>query len=112
LFDPLAIDLGYVRVPDEAGFAGYGPADGGRPRIGFTQDGAVAAGTIRIAFGVPDRKRVDAAAETARRNGARNVEGPAFHAEYGDYYAVFFEDADGNRYEVVARSNAGEEIAR
>ncbi|HEY1428670.1 MAG TPA: hypothetical protein VGF18_03795, partial [Candidatus Tumulicola sp.] len=44
LFDPLAIDLGYVRVPDEAGFAGYGPADGGRPRIGFTQDGAVAAG--------------------------------------------------------------------
>jgi hypothetical protein len=24
------------------------------------------------------------------------------HAEYGDHYAVFFQDADGNRYEIMA----------
>ena len=29
------------------------------------------------------------------------IEGPGIHPEYGDdYYAVFFEDPDGNRYEI------------
>jgi len=34
--------------------------------------------------------------------GARAIEGPGLHPEYGEYYAVFFEDADGNRFEIVA----------
>jgi hypothetical protein len=103
LFDALSSDLGYERVPDEAGFVGYAPAGGERPRIGFTQDGEFVAGSIRIAFGVANRDAVDRAGATARRYGAKELEGPSFHPEYGDdYYAVFFEDADGNRYEVVA----------
>jgi hypothetical protein len=103
LFDALSSDLGYKRVPDEPGFVGYGPIGGERPRIGFTQDGEFAAGTIRIAFGVANREAVDRAAATAGRYGAKKLEGPSSHPEYGDdYYAVFFEDADGNRYEVVA----------
>ena len=50
---------------------------------------------------VATQAAVEAAAEAARSNGAHQVEGPGFHPEYGeDYYAVFFEDADGNKYEV------------
>ena len=103
LFDALAPHLGFERVPDEEGFLGYGPASGGRPRIGFTQEGGFVAGTMQIAFGVPGRESVDAAAGVARTHGARNLDGPAIHPEYGDdYYAVFFEDPDGNRFEIVA----------
>ncbi|HEY3674559.1 MAG TPA: hypothetical protein VGK84_01075 [Candidatus Tumulicola sp.] len=109
LFDALLLELGYERVPDEAGFIGYAPAAGGRPRLGFTQDGEFAAGTIRIAFGVDGREAVDRAAEIARRNGAKKLEGPSLHPEYGDdFYAAFFEDVDGNRYEIVANAGRGE----
>lgn len=107
LFDAIAEYAGYrarANDPDdEADFAGYEPVNGGRPRIGFIADGAVAAGSIRIAFSAASRADVDAAAQAARARGARSMEGPSLHPEYGDdYYAVFFEDDDGNRYEILA----------
>jgi predicted lactoylglutathione lyase len=106
LFDALSSDLGYERVPDEAGFVGYAPVDGSRPRIGFTDDGEFAAGSIRIAFGVAGRDAVERSAATVRRFGGQKLEGPSLHPEYGDdYYALFFEDGDGNRYEIVANDN-------
>ena len=42
----------------------------------------------------------------ARAAGARNIEGPEVYEEPG-YYAVFFEDPDGNKLEVCYRT-AGE----
>jgi catechol 2,3-dioxygenase-like lactoylglutathione lyase family enzyme len=107
LFGALAAPLGFRRVPDEAGFVGYEPSDGSRPRIGFTQNDEAAGGTMQLAFGVDDRARVDAAAEAAQKAGAQKIDGPSLNPEYGDnYYAVFFEDVDGNRYEVLTRSQA------
>ncbi|HEY1655278.1 MAG TPA: VOC family protein [Candidatus Tumulicola sp.] len=105
-FDVLAEHVGYRRLPvdpNEPDHAGYETADGGRPRIGFLSDSATVAGSTRIAFSVATPARVDAASAAARAAGARAIEGPGFHPEYGPrFYAVFFEDVDGNRYEIVA----------
>jgi catechol 2,3-dioxygenase-like lactoylglutathione lyase family enzyme len=93
--------VGYVPSADEDGFASF-RKNGQRPTIGVIADGdGRGSGAMRLAFAVPDRQRVDAAAAAAIAQGARNVEGPAIHEEYGDYYAVFFEDHDGNKYEVA-----------
>lgn len=111
LFDALSGPLGLQRVPDDAGFIGYEPSDGSRPRIGFTQNGKPVGGTMQLAFGVADRAHVDSAADAARKAGARQIDGPSLNPEYGDdYYAVFFEDGDGNRYEVVAYPQAGRQV--
>jgi predicted lactoylglutathione lyase len=101
-FGALAPAIGYRMRVDDDDFAGYEPAAGGCPRVGFLLDEAHRAGSMRLAFGLPTREAVDAAARIAVERGARNVEGPALHPEYGDdYYAAFFEDADGNKYEIA-----------
>jgi catechol 2,3-dioxygenase-like lactoylglutathione lyase family enzyme len=113
LFGALAPAIGYRMRLDNEDFAGYEPVNGGCPRVGFEQDTRYGSGLMRLAFGVESRKAVDAAAQIASDNGARNMEGPSLHPEYGDdYYAAFFEDADGNLYEIAsepaaARSAAG-----
>lgn len=103
LFDAIAPHVGYRRRDDEeADFVGYETESGGRPRVGFILEPSdVAAGSMRLAFSVASRDEVDAAARAASQCGARAMEGPGLHPEYGDYYAVFFEDADGNRFEVL-----------
>ncbi|HEY5426961.1 MAG TPA: VOC family protein [Candidatus Tumulicola sp.] len=103
LFDALSAQVGYRKRSDEPDFVGYETRDGGRPRVGFIADPEHRAGSMQLAFAVESRERVDAAAAAARAAGARAVDGPMLNPEYGDdYYAVFFEDADGNRYEIVA----------
>jgi catechol 2,3-dioxygenase-like lactoylglutathione lyase family enzyme len=103
LFDALAEHVGYRKRADEPDFVGYETHDGGRPRIGFILDPEGRAGSMQLAFSVESRERVDTAARAAAACGARAIDGPMLNPEYGDdYYAVFFEDADGNRYEIVA----------
>jgi hypothetical protein len=90
----------YELRSEDDGFVSYWRG-GVRPSIGFIEDDE-SGGTTRLAFAVDSRERVDGAAQAASSNGARYVEGPGLHPEYGDdYYAVFFEDAHGNRYEIV-----------
>ena len=58
-----------------------------------------------IAFWVDSREEVDRIAEMVRTSGGLNLEGPDLTPECSeDYYAVFFEDPDGNRLEVVHRT--------
>jgi glyoxylase I family protein len=107
LFDAIAPAVGYRRLRDsddleEPGFVGYETADGGRPRIGFIPDADLRTGSTRVAFACKGRDGVNAAAERARAAGARALDGPSVHREYGEYYAVFFEDPDGNKYEITA----------
>lgn len=111
LLDALAEHIGYRRItdsdePEEPGFVGYETASGGRPRFGLIPDLASLPGSTRLAFAVETRGRVDAAAGIAREHGARAIEGPGLHPEYGDYYAVFFEDAGGNKFEIMADGEA------
>ncbi|HLY01232.1 MAG TPA: VOC family protein [Candidatus Cybelea sp.] len=111
LIDALADLIGYRRIVDsdeleEPGFVGYETAAGGRPRFGLIPDSASLPGSTRIAFAVGTRGQVDAAAAIARKHGAMAIDGPGLHPEYGGYYAVFFEDADGNKFEIAADAEA------
>ena len=111
LLDALAEHIGYRRVSEsgefeEPGFVGYETVAGGRPRFGLIPDPASLPGSTRLAFAVEKREQVDAAAVIAREHGAKAIEGPGLHPEYGDYYAVFFEDADGNKFEIAADAGA------
>ncbi len=111
LLDALAEHIGYRRItdldePEEPGFVGYETAAGGRPRFGLIPDPASLPGSTRLAFAVETRWQVDAAAGIAREHGARAFEGPGLHPEYGDFYAVFFEDAGGNKFEILTDAEA------
>jgi heme-degrading monooxygenase HmoA/catechol 2,3-dioxygenase-like lactoylglutathione lyase family enzyme len=115
LFNALAPAIGYRMRADDDDFAGYERADGGYPRVGFILDRDHSSGSMRLAFGVETREQVDAAARIASDNGAADMDGPSLNPEYGDdYYAAFFEDADGNKYEIAAEPQAvrGPRVAR
>lgn len=67
--------------------------------FGIVEDRQHVPGTARIAFAAPSRVAVDAITKILVSIGTRNVE--MDDGMYGDdYYAVFFEDPDGNRLEV------------
>ena len=77
----------------------------GKAFFGFTEDPGHQANSTCIAFWANTREGVDRIGELVRRVGGQNIEGPALLPEYSeDYYAVFFEDPDGNRLEVVHRT--------
>jgi catechol 2,3-dioxygenase-like lactoylglutathione lyase family enzyme len=68
--------------------------------FGITDDPHMTAGPARVAFDAPSRGTVDAIATILPAIGARNVE--RSEGVYGPtYYAVFFEDPDGNKLEMV-----------
>jgi len=67
--------------------------------FGITEDPAMTPGQVRIAFDAPSRGTVDAIRVYLPAIGACNIE--MDDGVYGDtYYAVFFDDLDGNRVEV------------
>ena len=67
--------------------------------FGFTVDDAMRPGLTRVAFAAESCERVDDVTQVAMQTGAANIEGPDY--DYGpEYYAVFFDDPDGNRLEV------------
>ena len=103
-YDAVLEPLG-LRPYEGKEFTSYDP-DPDAPAIsstwfGFTEDAQMVAGSVRISFGADSRELVDRVAEAARRAGALNVEGPGLEPDYTPaYYAVFFEDPDGNKLEV------------
>jgi catechol 2,3-dioxygenase-like lactoylglutathione lyase family enzyme len=61
-----------------------------------------APGMHHVCLRVPDGETVDAVAVGLRKLGVKAKE-PRVHVEYADdYYATFFEDPDGIRFEIVA----------
>jgi catechol 2,3-dioxygenase-like lactoylglutathione lyase family enzyme len=55
-----------------------------------------------LAFKAESRSEVDRLAAELGRIGANIVEGPRLFPQHGaDYYAVFFKDPDGIKYEIV-----------
>lgn len=72
--------------------------------FGFTHDPNHQPNGNRIAFWAETREEVDRVADVARSAGAQNVEGPELYEEPG-YYAVFFEDPEGNKLEVCCRKS-------
>jgi catechol 2,3-dioxygenase-like lactoylglutathione lyase family enzyme len=75
--------------------------------FGFTEEANHQPNGNRIAFWAPSLAAVDEIAEVARKAGAKNIEGPELCVEYSPgYYAVFFEDPDGNKLEICHRASA------
>jgi predicted lactoylglutathione lyase len=75
--------------------------------FGFTEDKKHQPNETRIAFWADTREEVDQIAEVVRKAGGRNLEGPQVWPEYtAGYYALFFEDPDGNKLEVCCRQSA------
>lgn len=96
LFEPLGIEL---EVEGETWTSFVDPADPSDSWFAFTEDSKMIAGSTRIAFQAASRVDVDRVAAVLPLIGAREIEGPG--EAYGpNYYAVFFEDRDGNKLEV------------
>src|SRR5579859_4367514 len=70
--------------------------------FGFTHDPNHTPNGTRVAFWAETRAEVDRIADVARAAGALNIEGPEIYADPG-YYAVFFDDPEGNKLEVCYR---------
>ena len=96
LFEPLGIVL---EAEGEAWTSFVDAGDRTGAWFAFTEDPAMTAGLTRVAFPARSRADVDRVAGRLAALGARDVDGPS--EAYGPgYYAVFFEDPDGNRLEV------------
>jgi catechol 2,3-dioxygenase-like lactoylglutathione lyase family enzyme len=83
-------------------------AEGGKAVdfFGFTEEADHQPNGNRIAFWAPSREAVDKVAEAVRAAGGKNLEGPEVCVDYSPgYYAVFFEDPDGNKLEVCHRES-------
>jgi predicted lactoylglutathione lyase len=75
--------------------------------FGFTEEADHQPNGNRIAFWAESREAVDKVAEVVRKAGGKNLEGPELCLDYSPgYYAVFFEDPDGNKLEVCFRESA------
>lgn len=75
--------------------------EGATEVFGVTESRGHVTNENRIAFWAESPSEVDRLARIATRAGARNIEGPFDYAP--GYYAVFFEDPCGNRFEVCHR---------
>lgn len=83
-----------------------------RPALSDARHDPLAPGLHHLCLQVGTRADVDAAA-AALCDHAVEATAPRLYPEYNsDYYATFFEDPDGIRLEIVARSQSRDEIAR
>ncbi|MGH7206855.1 MAG: VOC family protein [Nitrospiraceae bacterium] len=98
--------LGFTRDATIEGWLQFeaAGADGATEFFGITESPQHVANECRIAFWADNPSEVNRLAEIAVRAGARNVEGPAYEDPH--YYAVFFEDPCGNRFEVCHRTTS------
>ena len=75
--------------------------------FGFTEDTNHRLNETRIAFWAHTRQQVNSVAKVVRDAGGQNLEGPQICPQYNPgYYALFFEDPDGNKLEVCCRGSA------
>ncbi|MNK65384.1 Glyoxalase-like domain protein [compost metagenome] len=103
----LAFQLGYTREfhgPTWKGFV----AEGDLPQASYlsvTEDPTHQPNANRIAFWAASPEEVDAIAAALKMAGAQAIEGPGAVTEIpGTYYAVYFEDPCGNRFEIYTRT--------
>lgn len=81
-----------------------------RPARSAAAHDPYAPGLHHLCLQVATRRDVEAAATALREEGVEVTE-PRVYPEYNsDYYAIFFEDPDGIRLEIVARSTHRDEI--
>ncbi len=105
LYDALLPALGYTRINADETSVYYHLPDKDVDFFGINADPDHEPNGTRIAFAAANREQVDRLAALAQAAGARSFEGPHQCLEYaGNYYAAFFDDADGNKLEICCRS--------
>jgi glyoxylase I family protein len=112
VYGPVLEFLGYTQVKDEGGFEwdlkgmdGRGASLGLRQcdpgELGYPHR-RYAPGLHHLAWRADSRADVDRLYELLVEKGIKVLDPPAHYPQYsGDYYAVFFEDPDGMKLEVV-----------
>jgi catechol 2,3-dioxygenase-like lactoylglutathione lyase family enzyme len=101
--------LGFTREKSDEEWGTFYAETNGVPTefFGFTEDKNHQPNETRIAFWADTQEEVNGFAEIVRVAGGRNLEGPQLWTEYSrGYYALFFEDPDGNKLEVCCRQTA------
>jgi catechol 2,3-dioxygenase-like lactoylglutathione lyase family enzyme len=112
LYDALLPAMGYSRLTETPEWINYEKPgdDGTSPFFGIMLDPGHRANGSRTALRARSRAEVDRLAAIARSAGATAFEPAHLCEEYTpDYYATFFEDADGNKLEICYRSPHGAE---
>lgn len=101
-YETLLPALGFSRRVQVEGWLQYEAADRGITAFfGVTESAKHKPNENRVAFWSPTVEDVDELAKVADLAGAINIEGPMAYAP--GYYAVFFEDPSGNRFEICHR---------
>jgi catechol 2,3-dioxygenase-like lactoylglutathione lyase family enzyme len=98
--------LGFTRDRSDVEWGTFYSVGGDQPPafFGFTEDPKHQPNGNRIAFWADTRAEVDKIGQLIGQIGGKNLEGPELATEYSPgYYAVFFEDPDGNKLEVCCR---------
>jgi catechol 2,3-dioxygenase-like lactoylglutathione lyase family enzyme len=108
LYDAFLPAVGFGEIKAGGTWSSYSATDaGGAPRPPFVELDELPGhrgGANRIAFWADTEEEVNRVGAIIRAAGAQVVEGPEYCFEYTPgYYAVFFEDADGNKWEVCCR---------
>lgn len=102
-YEQLLPALGFDRDAGIEGWLQYERSDRADAAefFGVTESPNHLANECRIAFWAASKAEVDRLARVVARAGGRKIEGPSY--ESANYYAVFFEDPSGNRFEVCHR---------
>ena len=106
LYDALLPALGLTEIVDSSDAREYyEPARPGEARrfFGLTAEHGHHGNATRICFAAVSPSDVDRLGEIVRAAGARAMEGPEIPYSSEKYYAVFFEDASGNKLEIAYR---------
>lgn len=112
VYGPVLEFLGYACVKDEPEGAEWDLHEEGRgasvglracnPTIASHAHKRYAPGLHHLAWRARSREDVDAVHRLLVDHGIKVLDAPAHYPQYsGDYYAVFFEDPDGMKLEVV-----------
>jgi len=108
LYEALLPAMGYSDiVEDEETICYYTPGrDRAKPFFAIDTDPKHRPNGTRIALRASSRTELDRLAEVARSAGATAFEPPHHCTEYSpEYYATFFEDAEGNKLEICYRED-------
>jgi predicted enzyme related to lactoylglutathione lyase len=101
-YETLLPMLGFGRRVEVEGWLQYEGSDHGVTAFfGVTESPGHVANENRIAFWAASVEDVEKITQAAVQAGAMKVEGPMAYAP--GYYAAFFEDPSGNRFEVCHR---------
>jgi catechol 2,3-dioxygenase-like lactoylglutathione lyase family enzyme len=113
-----AVGFTCVRGGDDwASYAVDGDHRKSTPFVWLNEEPGYRGGSNRIAFWADTEEEVNRLGAIVQAAGGQAVEGPEYCADYTPgYYAVFFEDLDGNKWEICCRdarvrSNAGDSSA-